>query len=144
MITVAETIVIECPMEEIFPMLADPSNHLKWDKGGLKRVEQLTNGPLGVGSKFIFTLGDADKMEVEYTEYEPNRHLIQHFKIKYGEGSHKFELVTVPEGTRFHQEISNKPKGMYRMFRSTIQTTMEENVHAMSMRIKRFMETGTV
>ena len=140
MITVSAHVVINRPVEEVFPQIADPVNHLKWDKGGLQHVEKLNKGPLGVGAKYHFTEEDAGKFDVEITEFEPPRHLIQHFKMKYGDGKHKFELIPIPEGTRLHQEIHISPKGFYKMFGSKIKDILKDRIEISGERIKLFFE----
>jgi len=69
------TVVIERKPEEVFAYLTDFGRHAEWSPKAYK-VESVTDGPIGVGSKFhsVGWLPNDSKHEneVEVTEYQPS------------------------------------------------------------------------
>jgi hypothetical protein len=45
------SVVIECPIEEVFAFTADPNNDALWESTTLE-AERTSEGPLGVGTTF--------------------------------------------------------------------------------------------
>jgi carbon monoxide dehydrogenase subunit G len=73
MTKVERSIVIDRPVEEVWSYVHDPSRDVTW-QSTLIESEQLTDGPLGVGTKVREVrqfLGVRIEMAWEVTEYEP-------------------------------------------------------------------------
>ena len=69
------SIVINRPTEEVFAVLANLENDVKWRREWIE-AKNTSEGPLGVGATFRLVskfLGRRIEVEYEVTEYEPNR-----------------------------------------------------------------------
>jgi len=69
------SIVINRPTEEVFGVLANLENDVKWRREWVE-AKNTSEGPLGVGTTFRLVsefLGRRSETEYEVTEYEPNR-----------------------------------------------------------------------
>lgn len=67
------TAVIDRPVEEVFAFLADGPNDRKFSPR-VQKIEKLTGGPPGVGTRYASTVKDAGmttQREFELTEYDP-------------------------------------------------------------------------
>ncbi len=62
--------VIGHPFDEVFDYLSELRNGLAWNPGA-RRIEKLTRGPVGVGSRFHAQCLGAPRTEVTITGYEP-------------------------------------------------------------------------
>jgi uncharacterized protein YndB with AHSA1/START domain len=69
-------IVINRPIDEVFDFVADERNEPKYNPQ-MTLAEMVTQGPIGVGSKFhaVMTGARAADMTIEYTEFDRPRRL---------------------------------------------------------------------
>jgi len=104
MITISESAVIHRPVEEVFDAAADPQTQLEWDPGTLRSVENLTPGPLGLGSRYRGDFKGSGVVEYEYVEFDRPRRFAHRADVKIGRIRHVFTFEPVPEGTRLTQE----------------------------------------
>jgi uncharacterized protein YndB with AHSA1/START domain len=51
MVRITDSTIIDCPVEEVWRFVSDPSNTPKWYQGTLE-VRQTSEGPLAVGTTF--------------------------------------------------------------------------------------------
>jgi len=75
MLKIEATTVIKRPVEEVFAVLSNLENNLKWDSVALE-VKKTSEGPIDVGTTWRIVqkaLGKRIEIEAEFTEYEPNR-----------------------------------------------------------------------
>ena len=71
---VQTSIVIDRPIEEVWAYLDDHSHELEWRSPSLKRLDQVSQGPTGVGTRYegVIGLGPGRYPYVnELTRYEP-------------------------------------------------------------------------
>jgi uncharacterized protein YndB with AHSA1/START domain len=100
------SIVIECPVEEVFAFVTDARNNLLWQAAsGLREIQQAPEGPPGVGARITEVrsfLGHATENISEVTEYEPNR---RYARTQIGGSGPimrgEFTFEEVAEGTRW-------------------------------------------
>ena len=65
-------IMIQKPQETVFDFVADMRNELKWNPD-VQFMDKLTEGPIGVGTRFKAKWHLSDTIEVEITRYDrPN------------------------------------------------------------------------
>ena len=70
------TIHINRPVEQVFGFVVDAKNLRTW-QSNLVENEQLTKGPMGVGTRFheVRSMGPRQsEIQVEITDFEPNIH----------------------------------------------------------------------
>jgi uncharacterized protein YndB with AHSA1/START domain len=74
--TLVVSTVIQRPVEEVFTFLTDARNNAKWQAGGgLQRIQQMPESPVGVGTRILETrsfMGRTFDTTSEVTEFEPN------------------------------------------------------------------------
>jgi hypothetical protein len=109
MLTVQESAIIPRPQQEVFDTAADPTTQLEWDRDTLKRVQKLSPGPLGQGTKYRGKFKGFGMVDYEFEEYEPPRRFTHLAKMPMGEMRHIFTFDPVPEGTRMTQEAQLRP-----------------------------------
>lgn len=110
-------IIISRPVEYVFDFVADERNEPHYNPIMIK-VEQITNGPIGVGTQFEATaksMGQPVEMTTEVTGYERPRRirLKTHMAAMEIEGSLSFDAI--PEGTRMRWSWEVEPRGVYRL-----------------------------
>jgi uncharacterized protein YndB with AHSA1/START domain len=75
--TLVVSTLIQRPVEEVFAFLTDARNNAKWQAaGGLQRIQQMPESPVGVGTRILETrsfMGRTFETSSEVTEFEPNR-----------------------------------------------------------------------
>ena len=78
MVHIEDEIVINRPVEEVFDFVAAERNEPRYNPH-MRRAEQITRGPIGVGTRFrveIVSMGRPVEMVVEFTGYERPRRLL--------------------------------------------------------------------
>jgi carbon monoxide dehydrogenase subunit G len=86
------TTVVARPIEEVFAFLANGENDLKFSPR-VQEIRKITDGPIGVGTRFASTVKDAGmttKREFELTEF------VAPTRIRWAERSKN--MVTAPAG----------------------------------------------
>ena len=70
MVVITNQTVVACPPEELFDYCVDIRNELEWNPTA-KSMEKLTDGPVGVGTKFLARWkGAPSAIEVECVEFD--------------------------------------------------------------------------
>lgn len=65
------SIDIARPPAEVFEYCSDQCNELEWTPGPMKSCERLTDGPVGLGTRYRAEWSGAGSRIVEITRYEP-------------------------------------------------------------------------
>jgi len=107
--SVTDTAVINRPIDAVFAAAADPHVQLRWDADTLRSVEQLTPGPLGLGSRYRGNFKGFGVVTYEFAEFEPGRRFQHVARIPMGEMRHRFTFESVPAGTRVTQDGELRP-----------------------------------
>ena len=96
------SVIIRRPVEEVFVYVTDLTHSAEW-QAGLLEVRKLTDGPVGVGTRYAFVrkfMGRKVEAANEFVAYEPNRKV--QFRIASGpmpgQGTYLFEAT--PDGTK--------------------------------------------
>jgi polyketide cyclase/dehydrase/lipid transport protein len=110
-------IVIERPVEEVFDFAADERNEPRYNPH-MRRAEQLTGGPIGVGTRFraeITSMHRTVPMVTELTAYQrPRRYAsTTHLSLMETSGSVTFEPI--PQGTLLRWAWQVQPRGALRL-----------------------------
>ena len=141
MISVTESIVVPHPPNEVFEVVADPYQQLRWDTSALQSVEPLTPGPLGQGSRFLVRYKGLGSAEYEFAEFEPGRRFAHWGSNLMGKIYHTFELEAVPEGTRLTQTSTIRLTGMGRMLAPFLRKSMRKRLQTMNKEISEYLRT---
>lgn len=77
MANMSVSVVIRRPVDEVFAYLSDTRNNVQWQtNSGLQTIQQIPDGPMGVGTRITETrkfMGMTIKSTSEISEFEPNR-----------------------------------------------------------------------
>jgi uncharacterized protein YndB with AHSA1/START domain len=111
MIREEASIVINCPVDEVFAFLADQTNAPRWQQG-LLEVRRLTPGPPGLGTKHAFVrkfMGQRVESSSEYIEYEPSSRIVFKGGMGTGEFTAWYLIEPAEGGTRLTSIVEMGP-----------------------------------
>jgi len=77
MAMINNSVVIHCPPEEVFDYLSDLRSELEWNPL-CKSMDKLTDGPVGVGTRFQATWSTQPPVVVEVVQYDRPRRWVMH------------------------------------------------------------------
>lgn len=114
MAVIENTVQIDRSPVEAFDYLVDLCNELEWNPG-VQSMEKLTEGPIGVGTRFLAKWKQSQLIEVECIRFEPPR------RWAYSTGgplSVVFEVTLTPlgAGVLLTSRFDAHPHGLLRLF----------------------------
>jgi polyketide cyclase/dehydrase/lipid transport protein len=118
MARVSGEILINRPVEQVFDYVADQRNELAYNPRML-RSEKITDGPIGVGTRFRATAKSGRRvveMLIEITEYDRARGLGSQTTMSFVEVNGGLTFEPVDGGTRMRWSWEVSPRGPLRMF----------------------------
>ena len=137
------SIVINRPVEEVFAFLSNPENGPKWGSGS-KEVKMITQGPIGVGTRYRTVreaLGRRIESETEITEFEPNRKIAS----KSISGPFPMESAVTFErvegGTRVTGTLFGEPGGFFKLAEPLLVSMLKRQYQADLANLKDLMES---
>lgn len=144
MVRIDGQIVIDRPVEEVFDLVADERNEPRYNRH-MRRAEQITDGPIGVGTRFraeIRSIGRTIPMVTEITAYErPHRYASStHLPIMDTKGTVTFE--SVPDGTRMRWSWEVEPRGILRVMRPLVALMGRRQEQRIWTGLKHLLEAG--
>ncbi len=115
-------ILIDRPVEEVFDFVADERNEPRYNPH-MTRVEQTSDGPIGVGSRFraaMTSMGRSSEMLIEYTGFERPRRLASstHMSSMDTQGGLTFDPVL--GGTLMRWLWDVQPRGILKVMRPVV------------------------
>ena len=113
MVRIEGEIVINRPVEEVFDFVADERNEPRYNPR-MRRAEQISNGPIGVGSRFraeTVTMGRTVEMVIEFTGCERPRRLASSTRMSSMVLHGVLTFDPVPQGTRMRWLWDVEPRG---------------------------------
>jgi len=143
MITVKESIIILCSREIVFDTAADPWQQLKWDKKHFTKLEALSPGPIALGSKFKCYIPWMGTMWYEFAEYEPCHHFAHSYKMLLSKGYHRFEFISLPEGTQFIQSMQVWPRGIGYLLYPFMRILLKKSLRSVSTGLRSYLESSS-
>jgi uncharacterized protein YndB with AHSA1/START domain len=139
--------IIECPVERAFERATDLSHYADWmPHGGVfKRSSQLSDGPVGPGTKYI-DQGRLGRFRGGVAEFQkPSRVVfderLRWFGARAIEARIEYEFRAVPQGTALHHVAESELHGLFRLMRPMVarvgRSERERTVNA----LKRSLES---
>ncbi len=110
---IRNSVVIRCTPEEAFDYLSDHRAELEWNPK-CKVMEKLTDGPVGLGTRYHARWKGGPHVEMETVAYDRPRSWTMHNGGPI-EVTFTCRLEPVPEGTRLHAEFEPRPHGWFRL-----------------------------
>ena len=143
MATFTGEITIDRPPEVVFDLVADEEQEPRYNPEML-RAEKLTEGPIGVGTRFKAVHASRRQpveMIVELTEYDRPTRLASATTMPWGEVHGA--LVFQPDGpaTRMRWTWDVRPKGVAKFFSPFITVVGKRSERACWKGLKRYLET---
>ncbi|HEX6386925.1 MAG TPA: SRPBCC family protein [Anaerolineae bacterium] len=142
------SIVIKRPIEEVFAILANLENDVKWHSAFVE-VRNTSGGSLGVGARFLVFEGVLGRRagggaEYEVTEYEPNR--IAAWKTVSGPLQLKLwrTFECVDGGTRFVVRYEGEPSGVFKLAWPLITRMVRRQQGGDMRKLKELMEAHSL
>jgi len=141
MINIEDSIVIHCPIEEVFSFVADQMN-APLGQHDLLEVRRTTDGPLGIGTKHTAVrkfLGKRLELTNEYVQYELNRQITftgngaSHFEVSY-------RTETLPEGTQLTCRMQMEQGGVLGLAEPLIAAALKRDFAANFRELKAMLE----
>jgi hypothetical protein len=141
LIRVGFWIDIERPVHEVFAYLTDPNSLWEWQE--THEVEQLTDGPLGRGTRFRevhLMLGRRLETITEVVAYQPD----QRFDVCIASGpvpiDGSWELESMTTGTRVHFSAEGRCPAAARLLEPLLAFAMRRRFRRQHERLKRAVE----
>lgn len=129
--TIATSIIIQRPVEEVFAFVTDARNNPLWQAGsGLRETQQLPDGPVGVGTRINEVwnfMGRSTHSTSEVTEFEVNRKYVRSAVGGSGpitRGEYTFEPVA--GGTRWSQATTIQAGGLFPIAEPLLAATLKQ------------------
>jgi hypothetical protein len=110
-------IVINRPVEEVFDFVADERNEPRYNPR-IRRAEQISAGPIGVGTRFraeTISMGRTIEMVIEYTGCERPRWLASSTNMSSMDVQVALTFGPIPEGTRMRWSEDVMPRGILKL-----------------------------
>ena len=135
-------IVINRPVEEVFDVVADERNEVRYNPR-LLWVEKISSGPIRRGTQFraaTKTMGRPVEMTIEFTDYERPRRLASLTYLPTMEIQGTLSFDPVPEGTRMRWSWELQPRGVLRLLAPLIARIGRHQEEIIWADLKRFLE----
>jgi len=114
MTVITNSVQIRCTPEEAFDYLSDIRNELEWNPG-VESVEKLSDGPVGLGTKFLAKWKAAPKpVEVELIAFDRPRGWTGHNGGPF-EVTLTCRLEPGQDGTTLHTAFDVQAHGVFRV-----------------------------
>ena len=146
MATLDFSIEINRPLEEVFAFVSNPENMPRWSSTG-SEVKITSAGPIGVGTTYrsvVTILGRRIEVEVEITEYEPNRSFAQKSKSGPFPVESRTTFERVDGGTRVNSTSVAEPGGFFKLAEPLLVRMVKRQFEADFANLKDLMESHAV
>jgi hypothetical protein len=137
--TVENGVDIERPPEEVFDYAADMRHELEWNPD-VESMSKITDGPIGVGTKFRAKWKQSDTVVVECVRFDrPNRLTLQNGGSM--EAQVDVSLTLRGTGTHFASRFRARPHGAMHLFFPLFVTMMRKFEAANILYLKKALES---
>ena len=134
------TQTINRPAADVFATVADLTTFPNWNPTTVS-VTKLTEGELGLGTKFEMAIKGFGKQEIELTEYEENRLVRLTPRSKMFQGGHRYTLTAEGEQTRIDHELVMQPKGLWVLLTPFMGFMSRKNLRKTAAALQSYLES---
>jgi uncharacterized protein YndB with AHSA1/START domain len=117
MINIEGDIVIHRPVEEVFDFVADERNEPRYNPR-MRRAELVTEGPIGVGTRFraeVVSAGRSVPLAIEFTGFDRPRRLASQTRMSSMDIQYTLTFEPVSKGTRMRWSGDLNPRGVLKV-----------------------------
>jgi uncharacterized membrane protein len=137
------SIVIHCPVEQVYAFMSVPKNRLRYDPK-LIDVRQTPEGPLRLGTQIVEVrsmFGKQGEMVTEVAELEPQQRIgYRTLPDDAINASGAYQFQSVPEGTRLTLNFVMNPRGILKWIVPFVARGMKQDIVAALENIKTILE----
>lgn len=135
------TVTIGQTPEKVFSYLTEIEKLQQWTP--FKNVKLLTDGPMGIGSRFtqsVEIIGKTIESEVEVTDY--NAPTLLALKSISGPVNfvQSFTLTPTAEGTHLKVDMEGEPTGLLKVAQPLLKPAVEKQLHDQVNKLKHLLE----
>jgi uncharacterized protein YndB with AHSA1/START domain len=130
---------IEAPIERVFDYVSDATNEPKWLPGA-KSVEKVTDGPVGLGTRFDGHYARAGRVSLEIVAFDrPNRFTFR-ARSRIVDFDDAIELSERDGRARLTALMTAEPRRLMRLVSPLMARTMRQQFAANWVHLKRALE----
>ena len=110
-------VLIRRPVDEVFDFVADERNEPMYNPS-MQASEKVTDGPIGVGTRFRATIGSRPRpmgMDIEYTAFDRPRQIASTTRMTTADFTGTLTFTPTLVGTRLRWSWDAQPKGATRL-----------------------------
>jgi uncharacterized protein YndB with AHSA1/START domain len=136
------SIHLDRPVEQVFAFLADTGKVSTW-QSNLIKMEQLTEGPLRLGSRFreVRRLGRREsEIQAEITTFEPNKRFETKTTTK-PQVTVSYSFEAEDGGTRLNHKFVMLTSGLMRLLEPLIASSIKKESQSDFETLKRILES---
>jgi hypothetical protein len=143
MIHATATISIRARADRVFITAADPHQQLIWDAGNFTRLETLTEGPLGKGSRFSCYVKGMGKMVYEFSEYLPFSRFVHVSTTWMSYGIHDFDFSEKDGITELTQTMKIRLRNIGILLYPFAKGIVKKQLKRLNNELKKYIENTT-
>jgi uncharacterized membrane protein len=135
------SVLINRPVEEVFAVLSNVENNPKWSSAFLE-VNKTSEGPVGAGTTWRGVgkfLGKRIEVEIEQTEYEPNRKSTQKSTSPFPVNQ-QMTFESVDSDTRINLKFEAEPGGFFKLAEPLLAGMTKRNIEGELANLKDLMD----
>jgi len=120
---------INAPVETVFDAVADATNEPHWLPGA-QSVEKVTDGPVGLGTRFRGAYARAGEVSLEIIEFERPDRVTFRARSRIVDFDDAIVLTAQDGRTRLDARMTAQPRGVMRLFGPLMARTMRSQFEA--------------
>lgn len=144
MVVFKNSVVIGCAPEDAFDYLSDHRSELEWNPA-CREMEKLTEGPVGLGTKYRAKWSNSPYVELETVAYDRPRSWTMHnggpIEVRF-----TCTLESVADGSRLTSDFTPTPHGWFRLVYPVFVVVMRRqerhNMGLIKMAVERRVQAG--
>lgn len=113
MTVINNSVKIRCTVEDAFEYLSDIRNELEWNPA-MESIDKITDGPIGLGTRYAAKWKSSPRLVVEIVEYEPPHRWTTHNGGPI-EATVRFRLEPEGSDTTLYADFEAVPHGWFRL-----------------------------
>ena len=130
---------IRCSPEAVFDYCSDLSHEPEWNPM-MKRIEKVTDGTIGVGSRYATEFNKGPHVVIEYTTYERPVRWVSVGDSAALKASGSGRVLPTPDGTHLIMRMELEPHGLLKLaipfLRRRLQSMYKRDVNNIKARLE--------
>ena len=139
MFSVSESIQLDHAVAKVFPVAADPLQHINWDPRALLEVAKLNPGPLAQGARYRVRFRVIGTLEYECVEYKPDDRCVLFANTLVGKMRHIFQVENIGEGTQLMQTLIVDPNFLGRSLSPLLRRILKKRLRTLNQEIRDYL-----